>query len=316
MLKQTLTYYSEEVHFPSQTIPEWANSVSRWHQLDAASFVLVEACQRWKDFLKKPSFIILASASACHEADLDFVKSGARSPSKMIHTLASTRASPLCQSLNWSGPMLCLQKGVDTQKVAISEAATLISEEYPQLWILGVENICQGKYRANLCELKVSEEELFQNIPVDLLLDVLPHRPPLLWIDKVDWSNINEGVCSLLLNKEAHYFDFEKIRNSSFLEWMAQAYGFIRACSTLTKTKNTESKNLQKTFLAAVNHFEIEAHQWGASKLHAKDLLQNKKIFIHMKTVKELAPLFSISGEIKNEDGCLLAKGNLKVYAE
>ncbi len=300
-------YFSEDISFPPQEIPHWATSVARWHQMDAASFSLVQAYQLLKEKVQIPSFIILASPTASHEADFDFIKSGAKSPSKMIHTLPSSRASSLCQAMNWSGPLLCLQKDLLTQKAGIHEAADLVSEEYPSVWVLGVAKISRGKYQVQLCEMTLAAENLFQDIPVSLLQDVLPHRPPLLWIDQVVWSQENEGVCSVILKKNAHYFDSQKVRASSFLEWMAQAYGFIRACSVLTQ--NETSQKLKKTYLAAVNDFEI----FEENEIH---LVEDKKLSIHIKTVKDLSPLFSIAGEIRTEEGIVLAKGNLKVYAE
>lgn len=309
MPKRSLRYFSQEISFPPREKPAWAISVARWHQLDAASFGLVQAHHAWKDSLKTPSFIILASPLASNEADHEFIESGAKSPSKMIHTLPSTRASPLCQAMNWSGPLLCLQKDPCTQLAGISEAADLVCADCPVVWVVGIEKISQGNYGASLVEVGLAEKDIFYTIPVSLLQKALPHRHPMLWIDQVLWATEGEGECRVSLQKEAHYFDKEGVRVSSLVEWMAQGYGFVRACQILMPKRNQLVQRPAKTYLAAISDIDFDPNM--------SDLLKTSdEIFIHVRTIRELGSLILIQAEIKGSQTTVLARGQLKVYGE
>src|SRR4051812_32368269 len=86
-----------DFEYPTQVEPSWSKAVSRWYQLDAFAYGLVEGYDRFKKHLCKPSLIILASPEASNETDRAFVETGALSPSKFAHTLPNIRCSPLCQ---------------------------------------------------------------------------------------------------------------------------------------------------------------------------------------------------------------------------
>ena len=129
--------------------------VERWYQLDAFAYGLVQAYTAWKPKLEKPPAMIwLASPEASNETDLQFARGGAQSPAKFVHTLPNVRCSPLCQVMEWAGPVLCIQKDPYTQSHALMEAAAFLehgseNEFGSPIWVLSVFRV-QGSYRAQV----------------------------------------------------------------------------------------------------------------------------------------------------------------------
>jgi 3-oxoacyl-(acyl-carrier-protein) synthase len=150
------THLEWNFSFPVKTEPEWKEKVDRWYQLDAFSYGLAEFYSLHSEKLgPSPSMILLASPGASNDTDLQFVKTGASSPGKFVHTLPNIRGSALCQVMNWSGPLLCLEHDPRTHESAVQEAKHLLSPTRPVIWVLGVEgNSFTGKFSVRASVLK------------------------------------------------------------------------------------------------------------------------------------------------------------------
>lgn len=104
--------------------PAWSSRIDRWSQLDDSCFTFCEALHTW-DYLvglEKPQFIFIVLPNASNQADLDFVNSGAASPSKFVFTLPNICASVLFQLIPFSGRTFCISKDHDSLRFALSEA--------------------------------------------------------------------------------------------------------------------------------------------------------------------------------------------------
>jgi hypothetical protein len=132
-----LRHYEFKFEFPRAEPPLWKDRVSRWYQLDAYAYGLAEGAYRWMEF-ESPDLVILASPLASNETDCSFVDSGFASPSKFAHTLPNIRCSPFCQVMDWSGPVLCLQRDPRTQTLALVEGFELVTSRFSRVWILSV----------------------------------------------------------------------------------------------------------------------------------------------------------------------------------
>ncbi len=110
----------------------------RWSQLDAYSYALAEAGYVWKNLLSPPHLVISASPSASNYTDREFVQTGALSPSLFVHTLPNVRCSLLCQIMEWSGPVITIQKDPHTFLEGLVEGFHLVGERYPVIWIVTV----------------------------------------------------------------------------------------------------------------------------------------------------------------------------------
>ncbi len=88
--------------------PSWSTRIDRWFQLDEEGFALCHALVEWQKIpgvVPKPNLIVHASLQGSWQADLDFVRSGAESPSKFVYTLPSVPMGVLAQFLSWNGSM-------------------------------------------------------------------------------------------------------------------------------------------------------------------------------------------------------------------
>jgi hypothetical protein len=132
-------YVRKEFEHPAKVEPAWSRKVDRWYQLDPYAHGLVEGCSSWKDLsLCRPGKILLASPCASNETDIEFCRGGARNPTKFVHTLPNIRSAPLCQAMNWSGPVLCLQNDPVTVLRALEEGAEFYWEDPEIVWVLSV----------------------------------------------------------------------------------------------------------------------------------------------------------------------------------
>jgi len=130
-----LKYYSHRFQFPFLKTPGWSTEVDRWYQLDPFAFGLADAYWKFRGELSKPALLFLASPLASNETDLDFAREGGISPNKFVHTLPNIRGSTLCQVMNWTGPVICLQKDPVTLMSAVDEASRWVGSQYPEIWI-------------------------------------------------------------------------------------------------------------------------------------------------------------------------------------
>ena len=125
--------------FPAQVEPSWSKVVDRWYQLDAYAYGLAEFyAQKEKELGPHPGMILLASPGASNETDYDFASTGATSPGKFVHTLPNIRVSPLCQVMNRTGPVLCIQNDPSTIETALIEGQFLVPE-FKRVWVMSVE---------------------------------------------------------------------------------------------------------------------------------------------------------------------------------
>ena len=67
-------------------------------------------------------------------------------------------------------------------------------------------------------------------IQVTEVMDFIPHRPPMVWVDEVLRFSQIDGECTLRLRQGGLYLGERGLRPSSCLELIAQSYGFISTC--------------------------------------------------------------------------------------
>lgn len=159
--EQTLSF---DFTYPAPSQPAWAPKVERWYQLDSPSYGF---CEFYFSKLResgKPSILFLASSEGSLPTDRAFAETGALSPAKFVHTLPNVRASSLCQTMEWFGPVLCIQNGEASFERAVDEARGFLrrvidgsktgpSSEVPGIaWVLAHESK-NGQNRVVCCVL-------------------------------------------------------------------------------------------------------------------------------------------------------------------
>jgi len=149
--------------------------------------------------------------------------------------------------------------------------------------------------------------EALNQFPIDVSAfeGFLPHRPPMLWIDQVISLNEKGGSCLVIFDKKKHYFDKSKIRQSSTIEWMAQAYGFVSIAKTLILE---EEIKLNQVFMA------------GFSKVEFLDEIpiDAKKVKINVLLKIKMGPMSVVQAEVVSTEeshNIIYVKADLKLFA-
>ena len=130
------------------------------------------------------------------------------------------------------------------------------------------------------------------------LLDFLPHREDFVWIDHV----IGPGLCQVLATKDKHYFSGEFVRQSTYIEWIAQSFGFGQAFELKLQGKK---KSLDGALLVSVKCANF-------SKEYIRD---QEEVFIEVVQTLDLGNVAVIDGKVysKRKKYCVL-RSNFKAY--
>lgn len=141
--------------------------------------------------------------------------------------------------------------------------------------------------------------------PIDTkeLTNYLPHRPPMVWIDRVLEYSQDSGVCEVIPKSNSLYIDNNKIMETSALEWMAQSYGFIKDAFLIDQDNVLPPK---KTLFGGVNNAEF----FEPLSLDVKSYL----VYIH--NIKIRGPLNTCTSEIKDKNGKLYCRASIKIFAQ
>jgi 3-hydroxymyristoyl/3-hydroxydecanoyl-(acyl carrier protein) dehydratase len=138
------------------------------------------------------------------------------------------------------------------------------------------------------------------------LIDWLPHRPPMVWVDEVGESSENGGECFVTLREDGLYFASHGLRETSPIEFLAQGFGYL-AAATSVRSGKTEVPQKQKAFLVSVTQCTLH----DLSTVRAGDQLT-----ISVSGVKHVGPITLFNGKVATDSGTLLCEANLKVFSE
>jgi predicted hotdog family 3-hydroxylacyl-ACP dehydratase len=142
-------------------------------------------------------------------------------------------------------------------------------------------------------------------IHVDQLKSYLPHRAPMIWVDEVISVGDDSGIIAVELKEDAHYFDTVNLRNTSFIEWMAQGWGYLVGAKLLNSGKLVQPK---RAFLAGVNNFEVH---------YNPQLIPGDMVFVHLKLRKDLGQVMMVDGRILfGEEQACICTARLKLFIE
>lgn len=130
------------------------------------------------------------------------------------------------------------------------------------------------------------------DLPVKDLMNYLPHRPPMIWVNRVvevgqDYKGLT-GKCRIQLNKGALYINNGKeLRGSSAVEFTAQAFGYLKAAyQVIYKIKNLP----RETYLTGIRSCE--------ANFEGLDLSSVQELEVRISVLREMLPVTYIRGEI------------------
>lgn len=139
------------------------------------------------------------------------------------------------------------------------------------------------------------------------LLNWIPHRSPMLWVDEVLSFSSEGGECLVRLKPDAHYMTDGKLRATSLVEFMAQAYGFILICNV--RSQDPDAVAFRDTFLVAVTdaHFED-------LKLFP-EIYSEPILYVRIGRPRSLGSIYVFSGSVWTAQNRCIGKAQIKVFA-
>ncbi len=135
----------------------------------------------------------------------------------------------------------------------------------------------------------------------------MPHRSTAIWIDSVIAYGEDGGECRVRLDTRANYASAGQVRATSYVEWVAQAYGYSIAAWTHSRGGAPE---VRRAFLVSISNLTLSD---GAARFA---ILEAEELVIRARRTHQLGPISVVSGEVSTLIGRKLAEMRLKVFAE
>lgn len=138
---------------------------------------------------------------------------------------------------------------------------------------------------------------------VSNLSESLPHRDHMVWIDYVMEAHEDGGVCLVTVDPQKHYFSDSGVRQSAFIEWMAQGYGFV--CAEYY-AKLDVKQTLEKAFLVGVEKMNFSG----------KMPVAGEEILISVKKIRMVGPISYVEGKISSrKTGMVYTESVIKLFS-
>ncbi len=144
------------------------------------------------------------------------------------------------------------------------------------------------------------------NFPVNVasMRSILPHRPPMVWIDEILSGSYEGGICRTIPSQDGLYFSSGTYLKYTGIELVAQAFGFSRGVYELSK--NPGAAEPARAFLVG-----IRTTHMGKIPVDTGSLLIETKLF------REFPPLLLVDGIVRSEaTGEEFLKVQLKLFFE
>ncbi|MEA9357191.1 hypothetical protein SHI21_13280 [Bacteriovorax sp. PP10] len=135
------------------------------------------------------------------------------------------------------------------------------------------------------------------------LAGFLPHQGHMVWIDYVVEANETGGTCLVIVDKNKYYFGEEQVRQSSFIEWMAQGFGFSNA---LKVKQGLAQGSVTNAFLVGFNNVKFG----DTLPQEAEELL------ITTNATRSIGPITYIEGKVQSKvSGVIYCEAQLKLFS-
>ena len=147
-------------------------------------------------------------------------------------------------------------------------------------------------------------------VPTERLSSYLPHRPPFAWVSEVVSLSTGPegpgGVCRVRMSADSAFYGPGGIpRASSVVEWIAQAYGFVKACHHLNGAEG--GAPTARAFLVGINDCEVDLTGVAAEA----------SLLVEVFERRVLHPAYLLDGVVKSESGSReIGRARLKVFSD
>jgi predicted hotdog family 3-hydroxylacyl-ACP dehydratase len=150
---------------------------------------------------------------------------------------------------------------------------------------------------------------LDQRVPSSSLLQWIPHRPPMVWVDEVVSYGPEGGECYVHLKTDALYFSSGHLRSSSLLEFIAQAQAMIGVCwAQINPAPTSASNGLAEAFLVSITKTEFE------NTAVLESLGEGDTVIVRLGAYRKMGPLILFSGSVWTTDNQCLVRSQMKAF--
>ena len=127
----------------------------------------------------------------------------------------------------------------------------------------------------------------------------------MVWIDEVSSFDANGGECSIKLQKNAHYMTNEKLRESSLIEFMAQAQALIGVCQMNAMALTT---GFREAFIVSITDAEFtDLAEFNRSP-------DGQTLRVKIGPPRSLGAIAMFSGSVWTADDQCLLRANMKAF--
>lgn len=120
-------------------------------------------------------------------------------------------------------------------------------------------------------------------LSVDQLRGLLPHRKPMVWVDRILSATSQYGLTEVTLNRNLMLAG-SRIHVGAIIEFLAQSYGYIMAVEAKQRRQR-----LQTVQLAAIDKFELLSEPLPAV---------GETLTAELVTVRDIHPLYLVKGRV------------------
>ncbi|MGE4133650.1 MAG: hypothetical protein AB7F86_18580 [Bdellovibrionales bacterium] len=142
---------------------------------------------------------------------------------------------------------------------------------------------------------------------VQEVLPLVPHRPPMVWIDEIVAVEADSGECRVRMSEDRHFWGRQGLRPSACLEFIAQAYGFCSVAYGLAQ--RPDKPPLKRAFLAAFKDVDF------ASDAAFDKVVSGEDLRVLIGGVRQIGPITMFSGRVLHKE-TELCHGQMKVFSE
>ncbi|HEY8278081.1 MAG TPA: hypothetical protein VIH99_00565 [Bdellovibrionota bacterium] len=147
-----------------------------------------------------------------------------------------------------------------------------------------------------------------QPVPTSDLGDYLPHRAPMVWVDEIlevnQSTNGPQGICRVVLGHDRAFHAADgSPRASTVVEWIAQAYGYVKAFHR--RAGGFGVAGFGRAILVGISDCEADL----------SGIEEEQSLLVHVREMRNLHPAYVLEGSVTNEAGSrVYGKARLQVF--
>jgi len=136
------------------------------------------------------------------------------------------------------------------------------------------------------------------------MLELIPHRNEMLWIDEVLSSEAEGGRCQSTITSKKHYISNGQVRISAYIELQSQAFCLSMGTYFLN---NKINKIIKNPMLVGVDELLVNENA----------IVIGDEVIIEVKLNRKIDNIYFVQGKIKNNrSGIVYCEAGIRLYAQ